>query len=390
LKFIDETFIFVASGKGGNGQMSFRREKFVPRGGPDGGDGGNGGALILEATAQRNTLIDYRRQRFHRAQPGEPGGNAQMHGARGKDLVLAVPVGTLIYDEHSDELLADLTEPGDRWSLAGGRGGSGNMRFKTATNRSPRIFEPGGVAIEMNLRLELKLLADVGLLGFPNAGKSTLLGRVSAARPKVADYPFTTLVPQLGVVRLSDGQAFVIADIPGLIEGAADGAGLGHRFLKHVERCACFMHLVAPDDEEGTAVERFHALNQEVKNYDVSVRSRPQFVVLTKIDTLDEEERARQISTLAAASGARVLGISSVTGEGIPRIVQVVFEHLVATRKAEAAVAEAALAVEAAEAAESAEAAALEAAEAVAVEAAVEAAEAAAVEAAEAAGAAED
>lgn len=337
MKFIDEVVIFVASGKGGDGHLSFRREKYVPRGGPDGGDGGNGGAIILEATSRRNTLIDYRRFRHHRADDGERGAGQQMTGAAGADKVLQVPVGTLIFDEETGEFLADLAAEGERWVLPGGSGGLGNVHFKSSTNRTPRKTLPGWPAEERTLRLELKLLADVGLLGFPNAGKSTLLSRVSAARPKVADYPFTTLVPQLGVVQLSNEQTFVVADIPGLIEGAAEGAGLGHQFLRHVERCACFMHLIAPDDEEQTAVQRFRALNRELALYDKSLRRRPQFLVLTKSDLLSAEQAASQSEALAEASGARVFVISAVTGAGVARLIEAVWRHVEATRAAELA-----------------------------------------------------
>jgi GTP-binding protein len=335
VKFIDEVVIFVASGKGGDGHLSFRREKYVPRGGPDGGDGGDGGSVILEATSRRNTLIDYRRFRHHRAGDGEKGGYQQMTGARGADTVLPVPLGTLVFDEETGEFLADLATEGETWVLAGGSGGLGNVHFKSSTNRTPRKTQPGWPATERTLRLELKLLADVGLLGFPNAGKSTLLSRVSAARPKVADYPFTTLVPQLGVVQLSNEQTFVMADIPGLIEGAADGAGLGHQFLRHVERCACFVHLVGPDDEDGTAVERFAALNRELAAYDRSLRRRPQFVVLSKIDLLSAEERERQVRALSSASGARVFAMSSVTGAGVAGLIEAVWRHVQAVRDAE-------------------------------------------------------
>ncbi|MCB9682466.1 MAG: GTPase ObgE [Alphaproteobacteria bacterium] len=334
MEFVDEVVIFVRSGDGGAGAVSFRREKYVPRGGPDGGDGGHGGALVLEASARRNTLIDYARRRHHRAEGGRPGAKKQMYGAGGADLVCEVPVGTLVFDDETGDLLADLDVDGARWALPGGRGGLGNMHFATATNRTPRFAQPGEPGTEMVLRLELKLLADVGLLGFPNAGKSTFLSRVSAARPRVADYPFTTLVPQLGVVELGTRQTFVVADIPGLIEGAADGAGLGHQFLRHVERCACYLHLVSPDPWEASPADKLVALDTELELYGAGLPERPQVVALNKIDTLSPEELATHVAELEAVTGGPVYPISGVTGQGVPELVAALWAIVEARREA--------------------------------------------------------
>lgn len=329
MKFVDEVVLFASSGAGGEGQMSFRREKFVPRGGPDGGDGGDGGALVLLASSRRNTLVDYHRRPHQRAPSGQKGGSRQMKGRRGEDLVLEVPVGTIIFDDETGEQIADLAAEGDRWMLPGGKGGLGNLHFKSSSNRTPRQTLPPGPGEERRVRLELKLIADVGLLGFPNAGKSTFLSRVSAARPKVADYPFTTLVPSLGVVRLEDECTFVVADIPGLIEGAAEGHGLGHRFLKHVERCGCYVHLIGIDpDDEQTVEDRFRALNHELRRYESTLFDRPQIVVLNKIDLVSPDERAELVERLQEAAGARVFPISNITGEGIPALVGAVWQVL--------------------------------------------------------------
>lgn len=336
MRFIDEVVIQVASGAGGNGVVSFWREKFVPRGGPDGGDGGRGGDLVLEATRQRNTLVDFRRNKIYRADDGESGTGRQMYGAKGDDNVLWVPVGTVVFDEESGEPLADLAEEGARYVIPGGAGGLGNMRFATATNRTPLEATPGAAATETSLRLELRLLADVGLLGFPNAGKSTLISRISAAKPKIADYPFTTLVPNLGVVDAGDGRSFVVADIPGLIEGAADGAGLGLQFLRHVERCAFLLHLVAADAEEGV-VERLEVLRRELSAYDEELFEKPQMVVLSKIDLLSAEERQAAISALEQHCSGPVWAVSAATNEGLDQLVRDAWRALCAMREAEAA-----------------------------------------------------
>lgn len=299
MRFIDENEIIVASGNGGDGCMSFRREAYVPRGGPDGGDGGHGGSIVLRADRRKNTLVDLRRNKRYAAENGRPGKGKNMTGRSGEDLVIEVPVGTMLYDIETDELLADLREEGAEWSLEGGRGGLGNPHFKSSTRRTPRKATPGKPGIEMRLRLELKLLADVGLLGFPNAGKSTLISVISAARPRVADYPFTTLTPNLGVVRLGWDTSFVVADIPGLIEGASEGAGLGHRFLKHVERCRLYVHLVAADAEEGP-VDRYRKLNEELEAYAPELIERQQIVVLSRTDLVeDAEDKLAELRTVA-------------------------------------------------------------------------------------------
>lgn len=324
MKFLDEVEIYAASGKGGDGAVSFRREAHVPRGGPDGGDGGKGGSVVFEATRRRNTLIDYRRYRHQRADDGVPGGKRRMNGARGRDKFCPVPIGTIIYDAETGEQLADLDEPGAQWILPGGDGGLGNVHYKSSTNRTPRFAKKGFPGREIKLRLELKLLANLGLLGFPNAGKSTFLSKVTAAKPRIADYPFTTITPNLGVVRLGDRESFVIADIPGLIEGAAEGAGLGHAFLKHVERCGAYIHLVAPSlfDGEESELDRFHALNAELKKYGSGLYSRPQLIVLTKTDLLSEEELESRKVALKAATGCKVFSISSVSGDGLTQLLR--------------------------------------------------------------------
>jgi GTP-binding protein len=328
MKFIDEVVIFAASGRGGDGHVSFRREKYVPRGGPDGGDGGEGGAVVFVADGHKNTLIDYRRKRHYRASDGVKGGQNQLYGAKGKDTTCYVPIGTVLFDDDSGELLADLREQGASWSLKGGRGGLGNMHFRSSTNRTPRQFVPGGESVEKRIRLELKILADAGLLGYPNAGKSTFLARVSAARPKVADYPFTTLTPQLGVVALADAQTFVLADIPGLVEGAAEGAGLGIQFLRHLERCGVFLHLVAPDDDEATAVYRYVTLREELATYGGGLADRAEVVVLSQVDRLQPDEVAEQVAALSEACGQPVLALSSVTGVGVRDVVGAIWAEL--------------------------------------------------------------
>ncbi len=328
MKFIDEVVIFAASGRGGDGHVSFRREKYVPRGGPDGGDGGEGGAVVFVADGHKNTLIDYRRKRHYRAFDGVKGGQNQLYGAKGKDATCYVPIGTVLFDDDTGELLADLREQGASWALKGGRGGLGNMHFRSSTNRTPRQFVPGGESVEKRIRLELKILADAGLLGYPNAGKSTFLARVSAARPKVADYPFTTLTPQLGVVELADAQTFVLADIPGLVEGAAEGAGLGIQFLRHLERCGVFLHLVAPDDDESTAVYRYVTLREELATYGGGLADRPEIVALSQVDRLQPDEVEAQVSALEEACGQRVVALSSVVGTGVRDVVGALWSEL--------------------------------------------------------------
>ncbi len=337
MRFVDEVQVHVASGHGGAGAVSFHREAFKPRGGPDGGDGGRGGDLVFEATRQRNTLVDFRWNKVYKAEDGTRGGKQRMTGKSGEELVLWVPVGTELRDLETEELVADLADEGDRFVIEGGLGGKGNWHFKSSTNRTPRYAQPGLEGEERSFLLTLKLIADIGLLGFPNAGKSTLISRISAAKPKIADYPFTTLVPNLGVVKLSEGHSFVVADIPGLIEGAAEGAGLGHQFLKHVERCAGYLHLVSVDELDGTTpVERFRALNEELRAYDDDLLRRPQVVVLTKTDLLDPDEVEARRAAFEAQIGTRVLAASSVTGDGITPVVGAAWSLVAARKKAEA------------------------------------------------------
>ena len=328
MKFVDEIEFIVVSGKGGDGCISFRREKFVPRGGPDGGDGGRGGPVIFRATERKNTLVDFRRNKTYKAQNGQPGKGRRMAGAYGKPLVLECPVGTVFFDAETGDQLADLAVHEAEWEIPGGNGGLGNVHFKTSTNRTPRKAKPGQDGTSIRLRAELKLIADVGLLGFPNAGKSTLISRISAARPRVADYPFTTLVPSLGVVDMGEGHSFVVADIPGLIEGASDGIGLGHKFLRHVERCGLYLHLGAPYAPEGEPDELLKALNTELERYDDSLLGRSQIVVLSKSDLLSDEDIERHLATLRSASDAPVVAISSVTGSGVRELIGQLWNHL--------------------------------------------------------------
>jgi GTP-binding protein len=295
MKLVDEAEITVTAGNGGNGCVSFRREKFIPLGGPNGGDGGKGGDVWLQADENLNTLVDFRHQKQFRAHRGEGGMGSQMYGKGGEDEVIPVPVGTVVHNVDTDEVIGDLTEHGQRLLVArGGQGGLGNMHFKSSVNRSPRRSTPGGEGEQRTLRLELKLLADVGLLGFPNAGKSTFIRAVSAATPKVADYPFTTLYPNLGVVSVEPHRSFVIADIPGLIEGAADGAGLGSVFLRHVQRTRLLLHLVdiAPMEGgvEASPVEQVRAIEHELRKYDPEMLDKPRWLVLNKSDLMFEHE----------------------------------------------------------------------------------------------------
>ncbi|HEX8738575.1 MAG TPA: GTPase ObgE [Casimicrobiaceae bacterium] len=299
MKFIDEAIIEVEAGDGGNGAASFRREKYVPRGGPDGGDGGRGGSIWAIADRNINTLIDYRYARIHRAQRGENGHGADRYGHGAPDVTLRMPVGTVITDADSGDLLVDLDRDGARALIArGGRGGLGNIHFKSSVNRAPRQTTPGEPGERRRLRLELKVLADVGLLGMPNAGKSTLIRAISAARPKVADYPFTTLAPQLGVVRVDEGRSFVVADIPGLIEGAAQGAGLGHRFLRHLQRTRLLLHVidVAPLDPDAKPVADARAIVRELAEYDPALHAKPRWLVLNKLDLVAPDERDARVA----------------------------------------------------------------------------------------------
>ena len=304
MKFVDEATIDVAGGDGGNGCISFRREKFIPLGGPDGGDGGNGGSVWLQADENLNTLIDFRHQRQYRAQRGQNGMGRQMFGKAGDDVVIRVPVGTEVINVETDEIIGDLTDHGDRLLVAqGGLGGKGNVHFKSSVNRAPRKAGTGTPGEEREIRLELKLLADVGLLGFPNAGKSTFIRAVSSATPKVADYPFTTLYPNLGVVSVEVDRSFVIADIPGLIEGAADGAGLGAQFLRHVQRTRLLLHLVdmAPFDEGTDPVYQVRAIEAELRKHDPAMLEKPRWLVLNKADLLPEDERQARAEALVKA-----------------------------------------------------------------------------------------
>jgi len=331
VKFVDQVSIQVKAGDGGNGCVAFRREKFIERGGPSGGDGGNGGSVVFEADTGLTTLLDYRYQPLHRAKHGQHGMGSDCNGAAAEDLVLRVPVGTLIRDQDSGELLADLAAPGARAVVArGGRGGLGNMNFATSTRQTPRFAQDGTPGEERRLVLELKLLADVGLLGFPNAGKSTLISRVSRARPKVADYPFTTLVPNLGVVPYKDGMSFVMADIPGIIEGAAEGAGLGHQFLRHVERCRVLIHLVdlAAVGEDRAPLHDLDVLDRELARYSPELAGKPQLVAANKVDLPEARERLAPFQAAMAARGVPVFPLSAATGEGLGPLLDAVAQVL--------------------------------------------------------------
>jgi len=321
--FIDRARIRVRGGHGGNGVTAFRREKFVPRGGPSGGDGGRGGDVWIVADASLNTLLHLRYNPLHIAERGRHGEGSNCSGREGEDLVVRVPVGTQIFDSTSGEFLQDLAADGSRWLAAkGGRGGFGNSHFATSTNRAPRYHQSGSEAEELELQLELKLLADVGLVGFPNAGKSTFISTVSAAKPKIADYPFTTLEPHLGVVDLGDFRTFVIADIPGLIEGAHEGAGLGDRFLRHIERTKLLLHLVDVSSASGRdPVSDYLTVNRELTAYNAALASRPQIVVATKIDALDEPERLESLRQQAEVEGLPFYAISSATNQGTRELV---------------------------------------------------------------------
>jgi GTP-binding protein len=321
MKFIDEARIEVSGGNGGDGCASFRREKFIPKGGPDGGDGGRGGSVVAVADRNINTLIDYRYVARHEAENGENGRGSDCYGAAGKDIVLRVPVGTVVYDAESDEQLADFATHGQRFTLAkGGAGGLGNLHFKSSTNRAPRQRTLGEAGERRRLRLELKVLADVGLLGAPNAGKSTLIAAVSNARPRIADYPFTTLHPNLGVVRMQADRGFVIADVPGLIEGAAEGAGLGHRFLRHLARTRLLLHVIdiAPTDETIDPVKEARAIAAELKKYDPALFRKPRWFVLNKVDLVDPDRRQAVVDQVRRRlrTKAPIYAISAATGEG--------------------------------------------------------------------------
>ncbi len=337
MKFFDEAKIEVIAGNGGNGAASFRREKYIPRGGPDGGDGGRGGGIWAVADRNLNTLIDFRYTRIFRARSGDNGRGADCYGKGGDDLELRMPVGTVISDFVTGEVIADLNADGNRVVIAnGGKGGLGNLHFKSSVNRAPRQCTPGEEGQRFEFKLELRVLADVGLLGLPNAGKSTFIRAVSAAKPKVADYPFTTLHPNLGVVRVDQNKSFVIADIPGLIEGAAEGAGLGHRFLRHLQRTRLLLHLVdvAPFDPAADPVRDARAILEELRKYDAALIEKPRWLVINKIDLVPEEEREERIAALVAGYGAveKHFVISAISGDGCPALTYAIMEHVEKTR----------------------------------------------------------
>ncbi|MFL6797157.1 MAG: GTPase ObgE [Xanthobacteraceae bacterium] len=324
MKFLDETKVYVRSGDGGNGCVSFRREKFIEFGGPNGGDGGKGGDVIVEAVDGLNTLIDYRYQPHFKAKNGAGGMGKDRHGKNGADAVLKVPAGTQVYEEDGETLLADLTQAGQQAVIArGGNGGFGNAHFKSATNRAPRHANPGQPGEELTIRLRLKLIADAGIVGLPNAGKSTFLAAVSAAKPKIADYPFTTLHPQLGVVAV-DAREFVLADIPGLIEGAHEGAGLGDRFLGHIERCRVLLHLIDGTGEH--AGEAYKTVRAELAGYGHGLSDKPEIVALNKADALSAEQLKQQTARLKRAAKKTPLVISAATGHGVREVLRALFQ----------------------------------------------------------------
>ena len=346
VKFIDEASIDVIGGNGGNGSASFRREKFIPRGGPNGGDGGRGGSVWAVGDENINTLIDYRFTRKFVAPSGEHGMGSDCYGRAGKDIILRMPVGTIITDEKSGEVIADLSENGKKALVAaGGKGGLGNLHFKSPTNRAPRQFTLGEPGQARSLKLELKVLADVGLLGYPNAGKSTFITAVSNARPKIADYPFTTMSPHLGVVRIEQENSFVIADIPGLIEGAAEGAGLGHEFLRHLERTKLLLHIIdaMPFDGEDP-IEKAHALVRELGKYSDTLLAKPRWVVVNKLDLVpaeDREELVKKLHDALCPDGRPFFAISAATREGTKEVVMAIAQFLDGQRRAERLKAEA-------------------------------------------------
>ncbi len=330
MRFLDEVRITVVSGDGGDGCSSFRREKYIPYGGPDGGDGGRGGDVVFVATRDRNTLLHLKTKPLWEAERGSHGKGKQMTGRSGTSLEVEVPIGTRVFDAETKNLLADLTADGERWIAAeGGSGGLGNMRFKSSTNRTPRERTPGKPGEERTLDLELMLMADVGLLGFPNAGKSTLVSRLSAARPRIADYPFTTLEPSLGVVDVGGDRSFVMADIPGLIEGSAEGAGLGHQFLRHLGRTRLLLHLVSLSPVDGEDVlARYRAIRAELEAYGEHLAGRPELVVLTKLDAVDEDAVQQAIQAFAASGVEAPMAISAVTGTGLSELRSAVWSRL--------------------------------------------------------------
>ena len=333
MKFVDEAFIDIIAGDGGNGCVSFRHEKYKEFGGPNGGDGGRGGHVYAVADASLNTLVDFRFSRRHEARRGEHGMGSDMFGAAGDDITLKMPVGTLLIDAETNDVLYELLNPGEVIMIAkGGDGGFGNMRFKSAINRAPRQKTPGWPGERKNLKLELKVLADVGLLGMPNAGKSTLISAISNARPKIADYPFTTLHPNLGVVRVAAEQSFVVADVPGLIEGAAEGAGLGHQFLRHLQRTRLLLHMIdlAPFDDAVDPVAQAKAITLELKKYDPELFDKPRWLVLNKLDMVPTDERAARVKDFVKRFKYKgpVFEISALNREGCEGLVRAIYEHL--------------------------------------------------------------
>jgi GTPase len=328
--FVDQVSIIAQAGDGGDGCSSFRREKYVPLGGPDGGDGGRGGDVVLETDPNLTTLIDLRYQKTYRAEHGNPGKGKQMTGKSGKNLLIRLPPGTLVKDKDSGELLVDLKEAHQQYIVAkGGNGGRGNLHFQSSTQRAPRKLEPGWPGGSLNLFLELKLLADVGIMGFPNAGKSTLISKISNARPKIADYPFTTLVPNLGVVRLAEGESFVAADIPGLIEGAHTGKGLGHQFLKHIERTRLLLHLIDFSDLDKDAIlSRYHKLQLELKRFSPELAQKRQMLVATKVDDPQSQQNILDLQASMSELNPSFFMISSLTGEGIQTLLWKIKEGL--------------------------------------------------------------
>lgn len=333
MKFIDEATIKVYAGDGGNGAATFRREKYEPEGGPNGGDGGRGGSVYVVADRNINTLVDYRYTRVFRAERGENGRGSDCYGKGGEDMLLRVPVGTVITDKITGQVIADLAEHDQKAMLAkGGTGGLGNIHFKSSTNRAPRQTTTGEPGEQFELYMELKVLADVGLLGMPNAGKSTFIRSVSAAKPKVADYPFTTLHPNLGVVRVDTNRSFVIADIPGLIEGAAEGAGLGHQFLRHLARTRLLLHIVdiAPFDEAVDPVREAHAIVEELRKYDEGLYNKPRWLILNKMDMVPDDERDERRSSFLKEFGweGTCFSISAISGDGCKQLVYAIMEHI--------------------------------------------------------------
>ena len=335
MKFLDQAKIYLKSGDGGDGVVAFRREKYIEYGGPDGGDGGKGGDIVVESVENLNTLIDFRYTQHFKARKGNNGAGSDRTGAGAAELVIKVPIGTQIIDDDHETLLADLDKPGMRIVfLKGGDGGFGNARFKTSTNRAPRRADKGWPGEERWVWLRLKLIADAGLVGLPNAGKSTFLKAVSGANPKIADYPFTTLHPQLGVVRLNMSEEFVLADIPGLIEGAHEGTGLGDRFLGHVERCAVLLHLI--DGAAGSVVDAWRPIRTELEAYGGGLSEKPEIIVLNKTDAMTPRELSSRKAALAKASGAKIMTISAVTGEGVKEVLRTL-QDIINTAKAERA-----------------------------------------------------